>query len=359
MRPPGGAHLGIDFGTTNTVAALRAPDGRRVPLLFDGLPLLPSAVFAGDDGQLLVGRDATHLARTSPDRYEPAPKRCIDDGSVLLGDRDYPVVDLVAAVLSRVRDEAQRALDGPVHHVTLTHPAAWATHRREVLAAAASRAGLPAVTLVPEPVAAARFLTGLTRTPVPEHAVAVVYDFGGGTFDATVLRMTAGGFTVLATEGLPDAGGVDVDAALVAHIGAAHAARDPDAWQRLTSPATPAHRRARRTFWDDIRHAKEMLSRTASTTVHLPLFEHDVLITRDQLELLARPVLDRTVAATRSALAAAGAAASAPATIFLVGGSSRIPLAATLLHRAFAVAPTAVDSPETVVAEGALLVKPA
>ncbi|GAA0904922.1 hypothetical protein Vau01_109890 [Virgisporangium aurantiacum] len=329
-----------------------------MPLLFDGLPLLPSAVFAADDGHLMVGNDAMHLARTSPDRYEPAPKRCIDDGSVLLGGRDYPVVDLVSAVLSRVRDEAQRALDGPVHNVTLTHPAAWAVHRREVLAAAASRSGLPTVTLVPEPVAAARFLTSVTRTPIDEHAVAVVYDFGGGTFDATVLRMTAGGFTVLATEGLPDAGGVDVDAALVAHIGAAYAARDPEAWQRLTYPSTPAERRERRTLWDDVRHAKEMLSRAASTTVHLPLFEHDVLITRDQLEMLARPVLDRTVTATRSALAA-GAAASTPAAVYLVGGSSRIPLAATLLHRAFAVAPTAVDSPETVVAEGALLAKPA
>jgi molecular chaperone DnaK (HSP70) len=102
-----------------------------------------------------------------------------------------------------------------------------------------------------------------------------------------------------------------------------------------------------------------MLSRTASTTVHLPLFEHDVLLTRDQLELLARPVLDRTVTATRSALAAAGVAASTPAAVYLVGGSSRIPLAATLLHRALTVAPTAVDSPETVVAEGALLPEPA
>ena len=163
-----------------------------MPVLFDGLPLLPSAVFAGDDGRLLVGRDAVHLARTSPDRFEPAPKRCINDGSVLLGDRDYPVVELVAAVLSRVLDEAQRAMNGPVRDAIITHPAAWAGHRQEVLVAAATRAGLSDVTLMPEPVAAARFLTRVAGIGLGEHAVVVVYDFGGGTFDATAHRLSGG-----------------------------------------------------------------------------------------------------------------------------------------------------------------------
>ena len=356
--PSGGATVGIDFGTTNTVATLRRADGRRVPLLFDGLPLLPSALFATDDGQLLVGRDAVHLARTSPDRFEPAPKRCIDDGSVLLGDREYPVVDLVAAVLSRVLDEAQRTVDDSVRNAVLAHPAAWAGHRREILTAAASQAGLSTVTLVPEPVAAARFLTSITDTPIGERSVAVVYDFGGGTFDATVLRTGPDGVTMLATEGLPDAGGIDIDAAIVAHIAASHAADDPDSWRRLLAPSSPAEQRARWTLLDDVRHAKEMLARNAWTTVHLPLVEKDILITRDQLELLARPVLDRTVAATRSVLAAAGPATFTLAAAYLVGGSSRIPLAATLLHRALGLAPTVVDNPETAVAEGTLLLQP-
>jgi molecular chaperone DnaK (HSP70) len=101
-----------------------------------------------------------------------------------------------------------------------------------------------------------------------------------------------------------------------------------------------------------------MLARNAWTTVHLPLVDQDILITRDQLELLARPLLDRTVAATRSALAAAGPAASTLAAAYLVGGSSRIPLAATLLHRTLDLAPTVVDNPETAVAEGTLLLQP-
>lgn len=86
-----GYRVGVDFGTSNTAAVLAFPDGRVRPLLFDGSPLLPSAVFADPSAGLLVGRDATHAARTRPDRFEPHPKRCVDDGTVLLGGRcRYP-----------------------------------------------------------------------------------------------------------------------------------------------------------------------------------------------------------------------------------------------------------------------------
>ncbi len=118
-RPPRHA-LGIDFGTSNTVAVARWPDGRARPLLVDGSPLLPSAVYVEPDGQIIVGLDAVHSARLDPARFEPNPKRRIDDGSALLGDRELPVVDLIAAVLVRVADEWHRAV-GPVRpEVTLT-----------------------------------------------------------------------------------------------------------------------------------------------------------------------------------------------------------------------------------------------
>ncbi|MEV0129192.1 Hsp70 family protein [Dactylosporangium sp. NPDC050688] len=164
---------------------------------------------------------------------------------------------------------------------------------------------------------------------------------------------TSAGFTVTSTEGLPDAGGLDVDAALVAHVGAAYAVLDPQRWQRLQHPVDATDRRARWTLWEDIRTAKEMLSRSSSTSIHVPLYDRDTVLTRDQFEVLARPVIDRTVAAARAAQAAAGGAA--PSAILLVGGSSRIPLAATVLHRVTGVAPTTLEQPETAVAEGAAL----
>ena len=104
-----GFRLGIDFGTSHTAAVLRWPDGHVRPLLFDGSPLLPSAVYWEADGTLLVGRDAVHAARLDPSRFEPSPKRRIDRESVTLGDTDVPVTTMIAAVLSRVKDEAVRA----------------------------------------------------------------------------------------------------------------------------------------------------------------------------------------------------------------------------------------------------------
>jgi molecular chaperone DnaK (HSP70) len=105
---PAAFALGIDLGTSNTVAMLRWPDGRIKPLLFDSSPLLPSAVFADTDGRLIVGRDALHHARFAPANLEPNPKRRIDDGAVLLGGAEVGVGALIAAVLTRVAAEATR-----------------------------------------------------------------------------------------------------------------------------------------------------------------------------------------------------------------------------------------------------------
>lgn len=116
--------LAIDFGTSNTVAVLRRPDGRLTEVLFDGTPLLPSAVLAQADGSLLTGRDALHSARLAPERLEPHPKLRVDDGSVLLG-IEVPVVRLFAAVLTRVVAEARRVASAGFDTMVLTHPAGW------------------------------------------------------------------------------------------------------------------------------------------------------------------------------------------------------------------------------------------
>lgn len=100
-----GHRLGIDFGTTNTVAMLTRPDGRTRPLLFDESPVLPSAVFLRADGELDVGRDAARAALADPARYEPNPKRRVHEGTLLLGSTEVPVVDAIAAVFRRVAVE--------------------------------------------------------------------------------------------------------------------------------------------------------------------------------------------------------------------------------------------------------------
>jgi hypothetical protein len=353
----GGYRLGVDLGTSNTVAVLGRPDGRVTPLLFDGAPILPSCVCVTEDGDVVVGPDAIHSAASRPASFEPYPKRRIDDGTVLLGDVEVPVVDLLAAVLRRVADEANRVAGTTVGSVTLTHPAGWGAPRQEVLRAAAAVAGLPTPTLVAEPVAAAAYFVQVLGRSLPPGAALAIFDFGAGTFDASVVRREPNGFTTLAVEGLDAVGGIDIDAAIVEHIGEALTERAPEAWHRLLTD--PAERRHNRALWDDVRAAKEMLSRSSSSMVHTPIEGPDLPLGREQFDALATPLLAQAVAATDKAIRAAGRTPAELAGVLFVGGSSRIPLASTLLHRSLGVAPTVLDQPEVVVANGALLATPA
>jgi actin-like ATPase involved in cell morphogenesis len=354
----GGHRLGIDFGTSTTVAALAGRDGRVRPLLFDGSPLLPSAVYADAAMGLLVGADAVRAAVGSPAGFEGNPKRRVDEGTVWLGEREYPVADLVAAVLRRVGAEASRVAGGPVDEVVLTHPATWGRTRLAVLTAAAERAGLGTVRFVPEPVAAAAYFATVLGRTIPAERVIVVYDLGAGTFDVSVVRPSPGGFDVVATDGLPDVGGVDLDAAVVGHVRALTAGATT-AWQRLDWPQNPADQQARQTLWQAARAVKEQLSRHPTGELHVPLVDQRVHLTREEFEKAARGQLDRTAALTLTVLRAAGIPPEQVAAVYLVGGSSRIPLAATLLHRTLRIAPTIIDQPELVVAEGALHNRPA
>ncbi|MET7398281.1 Hsp70 family protein [Dactylosporangium sp. NPDC005572] len=361
-----GHRLGIDFGTSNTVAALAGPDGRARPLLFDGSPLLVSAVFADGDADLLVGADAVRAAVGLPAGLEANPKRRIDDGTVWLGEREVPVGALIAAVLARVGAEAARVAGGRPDEVVLTHPAAWQRARLGILAEAAERAGLGTVRLVPEPVAAAAyFATVLDHRVRPGRAV-VVYDLGAGTFDVSVVRPASSGpgtsagpdgsigFEVVASAGLEDVGGLDLDAVVVRHARGVTGADAAAAWQRLDWPQTAADQLARQQLWSAARSVKEQLSRHPRGDLHVPLADRRVHLTRTEFEAAARAHLDRTTDLTRTVLQSAGVPPEDVAGVFLVGGSSRIPLAATLLHRALRIAPTVLDQPELVVAEGAL-----
>ncbi len=353
--------LGVDLGTSHTVAMLRRPDGRTRPLLFDGQPLLPSAVYLDATGRLQVGADAVRLGHAEPGRLEPNPKRRVDDGAVLLGGVAVPVADMLAALLGAVAREAV-ATAGFLPPAVVTYPAAWGAHRRAVLGEALGKAGWPVETrLVPEPVAAARYFADVLRRPVPVGSSLAVFDFGGGTLDVAVVRNEGLGpgarsrFAVAASGGADDLGGLDLDAALVAHLGKTLAGAEPEAWRALTEPVTLAQWRARRQFWEDVRGAKEMLSRSSFAPVPVPGVEHAVHLTRDELEAAAEPLIRRGVAEAAAVIAAAGLKPAELAGMFLVGGSSRVPLVARLLHSDLGIAPTVLEQPELPVAEGAII----
>ncbi|MGH3757926.1 Hsp70 family protein [Actinophytocola sp.] len=347
--------LSVDLGTSNTVAVLAAHGLPPRVVEVDGAATMPSALFAADDGGLVVGRDADRRARLDPARFEPNPKRRVDEGTLLLGDVVVPVTDALSAVLGRVAEETSRQLGGAQpDELRLTHPAQWGPARRNVLLAAARLAGMgPNIVLVPEPVAAAAHFASFPGQQLGPGQALAVYDLGAGTFDVAVVGATQHGFTVLAEAGLPDLGGLDVDQALLEHVGREVSVRDPGRWQRLLRPESTADRRARRAMAEDVKAAKESLSRHPQTEVPLPEPFPDVLVTRVELEALIRPSLLRSVELLAGTIGAAGLAPDRLAGIYLVGGSSRIPLVATLIAEQLRVVPTSLDQPETAVALGA------
>ncbi|WP_158840350.1 Hsp70 family protein [Saccharothrix deserti] len=342
--------LSVDLGTSNTVAVLSAHGRPPRVVEVDGSATMPSAVYCEEDGTLVVGRDAERRARLDPARFEPNPKRRVDDGVLLLGSNVVPVTDALAAVLRRVLDETNRQLGGEsLDEIRLTHPAQWGSTRRNVLLSSARLAGVTGeIVLVPEPVAAASHYASLAVG----QALAV-YDLGAGTFDVAIVAATQKGFTVLAEDGLQDLGGLDVDQALLEHVGRQVSHRDPGAWQRLLRPESTADRRARRALQEDVRAAKESLSRHAHTEVPMPEPFEDVLVNRSDLEALVRPSMMRSVELLESTIRSTGMAPNQLAGIYLVGGSSRMPLVATMIAEQVRIVPTSLDQPETSVALGA------
>lgn len=343
--------VAVDFGTSSTVTVAAPSDGPPRVVVIDGGPLFSSGVFGAADGTLFVGRDAEQQAAVDPSRYEPHPKRHLDEGEFLLGDTVFPAVALVGAVLGRAVGEACALVRRPVDQLVLTHPAQWATTRIGVLRQAAASLA-EQVVLIPEPVAAAVF-HGRRHPPRDGQALAVL-DLGAGTVDASVVRRGPGGFEVLATRGDPTFGGADVDQAIIDHLGLTIAAERRVAWRTLLTGHDTEQRRSLRSLRADVRGAKEALSRHAYADVAMPAPFPDAHLSRSDLERLIEQPIRRTVTLLTDTVADSGVSSADLVGVFLVGGSSRIPLVGRMIHELTGRLPITLDQPETVVARGAL-----
>jgi molecular chaperone DnaK len=347
--------VAVDFGTSSTCVAVSVHGREPQVVAVDGHPLMSSAVYAAQEGTVFVGQEADRQAAIDPSRYEPHPKRRIDEPELLLGSTVLPVRDVIRAVLARAVAEARRLAGGaPVDQLVLTHPADWGGIRTRVLRQAANGLGTRIV-LIPEPVAAAVFHAASFPPAMGtgERALAVL-DLGGGTVDVSVVRREPPTYRVLSTRGDPSFGGADVDQLLLDHVGTLVSTVDADAWAALLQGRDLPNRRRRRVIRQDVRNAKETLSRHTYTDVPLPPPFPDAHVTRDDLERLIADPLRRAAALTEAAIREAGLTPAQLAGIFLVGGSSRIPMVARLIHERCGIVPTTLDQPETVVARGAL-----
>src|SRR4051812_34419231 len=174
---PAAVRLGIDYGAETTAAVLAHGDGRILPLPLDASPLMPSGVFVPPDGgPVVAGLRALHLALERPDCYVDDPRQRLTDRHIQVAGRDADVVDLVAATLRHVADEAARSVGGRVVDAVLTVPAGWGPRRRTLLREAATRAGFDRTDLVADPVAAAAWLA--STNPLSDGACVLVCDAG-------------------------------------------------------------------------------------------------------------------------------------------------------------------------------------
>jgi actin-like ATPase involved in cell morphogenesis len=346
-----GYTLSVDYGTTCSVGVVSSGAGVEV-LELGRSRYVPSLVLLGEDGRLVVGEAAVRQAALWPERVCATPKRFVGNPAILLGDSPVPVADAIAAVLAMLAGEAARRFGGAApERLLLTHPAVWAEERRGVLRQAAGAAGLGEPELVSEPVAAAaHYANGSLASG--DHVA--VYDLGGGTFDAAVLRRTEGGGFEVAGRPGGDAelGGEDFDDQLRDLVEQRGAEIDPEGFEAAREAGRGGDRI---NFRREVRNAKESLSDYDTYTLSVPGVHDPVRVTRRELEQLLAPHIRRTVSLLASTIADAGLAPSDLAAIYLTGGSSRIPMVSTLIAQELELIPQTQDDPKAVVALGAVV----
>lgn len=347
----------IDFGTSYSRAAIADADGRTEPIEVDGHLAVPSGIWADSGGRLVTGVAAQRQARLAPERWDRAPGRWIGrPGPLRLGQFEVDPVTAYAEVLRRLRTEATaRRGKQPPTGVRLTCPARWDAGRREVLLAAARRAGLGspplqhAPQLVDQPVAAALRLAALGRFPV--GAVVALYSLGGGSTETAVVESTPDGVRVRALGGIDGVGGELFDDLLYRQV-IAHAVTDVDAEvaHRLWEPPDAQWRRAGEDLFREVRRAKEELSQQHAVTLDTgQLVGTPVRLSRFELEGVLRPYVLRSARELAATVELAGLRPRQLDAILVIGGSGRMPLVSRAIYDVTGVqpqlAPDLVDEP--------------
>ncbi len=346
-----GYSLGIDLGTTFTAAAVWRDGRADIVPLGNHAATIPTMVFLREDEGVLIGDAAERRGLQEPARLAREFKRRFGDATPIMLDRTPFSADRLMALMLRqiVADVSQRQGGAP-DAVAITHPANWGQYKVDLLRQATQIAGIDNARLVSEPVAAAAQYASTERVDTGE--VVAVYDLGGGTFDAAVLRKTATGFDVLGTpQGIERLGGIDFDEAVFAHVrrivGEALGGVDT-----ASGPGRSALARLRQ----ECVTAKESLSSDSDATVAvlLPNLQTEVRITRVEFEDMIRPILRETVDTLKRVISSAGIADTDVKAILIAGGSSRIPLVSELL-KAELNRPVVTDAhPKHAVAMGAV-----
>jgi len=358
--------VGIDLGTTNSLVAVLDLTGPRIIEDADGNRIVPSVVSLSQDGQLIAGAEARALLLSSPERTVYSVKRLMgrgvgdvqeelklfpfriagDSESVIklaLGNRTFTPPEISAAVLRRLKENAEADLGAPVTEAVITVPAYFNDGQRQATKDAGRLAGLDVLRLVNEPTAAS-LAYGLDKR---KEGLIAVYDFGGGTFDISILRLHDGIFEVLATNGNTHLGGDDIDNLLLRI-----AIEDMQSeWGHNIAEDGEGLQRLRRA----VIAANEELSFAPEVRIALDYKEmrYQRLIDRTLFERLIAPIVEQTLEPCRACLKDAKLTPEQIDEVVMVGGSTRIPLVRTSVERLFKSKPHTELNPDEVVALGA------
>ena len=367
--------IGIDLGTTNSCVSVMEGNEPVVITNAEGRRTTPSVIAFVEGGEIKVGDPAKRQAVTNPQKTVYSIKRFMGNKfseskkeagrvpyKVVKGDNDTPRVDidgrlytpqeLSAMVLQKMKKTAEEFLDQEVTEAVVTVPAYFNDAQRQATKEAGEIAGLKVRRIINEPTAAA-LAYGMDKKG--KDQTIVVFDFGGGTHDVSILELGDGVFEVLATDGDTHLGGDDVDEKIINWLAEEFKKdenmdlrEDPMALQRLKEAAEKA---------------KIELSSSSQTEINLPYVtatasgpKHLVrTLSRSKFEQLIDDLVKRTIKPCQTALKAAGISKSDIDEIILVGGSTRIPAVQEAVEKFFGKKPNKGVNPDEVVAVGAAI----
>ncbi len=356
--------IGIDLGTTNSVVSVyRRGQVETIPV--EGRSTMPSALSVRPDGTMLVGYVARQRYLVDPVHSVISAKRFIGDGVTrwTLGNREFSPVDVSAAIISRLKQEAERFLGEKVTDAVITVPAYFTNAQKQATLDAGLAAGLNVLQLLPEPTAAAvayGFDKGRDQT-------LLVYDLGGGTFDVSILQVRSNRFEVIGVDGDFNLGGDDLDVIVAEHFtdlleqkldrdlgplkGVLGAANVPDSLPAEMLPARAALREAAEKAKIDLSESRE----TQVSLVDILGTSLELTFTRAEFDALIAPLIDRTIAKVRQVLKEAKLRPEEVDRVLLVGGSTRNRLVRERLTQEIKE-PYAADRVDEAVAQGAAIV---
>jgi molecular chaperone DnaK len=369
-----GKIIGIDLGTTNSCVAIMEGRESKVIVNEEGSRITPSVVAFTKDGERLVGQVAKRQAITNPERTVYSVKRFMgrkhaeiteeakivpykvvrgtnDDARVEIDGKPVSAQEISAQVLLKLKRAAENYLGEKVTEAVITVPAYFNDAQRQATKDAGEIAGLTVRRIVNEPTAAA-LAYGFDKK---QHQKVAIYDFGGGTFDVSILDMGDGAVEVLATNGDTHLGGDNIDLRIMEWLIAEFkkdsgldVSKDKMVIQRLKEAAEKA---------------KIELSSAMETEVNLPFLTADatgpkhltVKLSRAKLEAMIDDLIERSLEPCRKCLKDSGLNASQLDEVVLVGGSTRIPKVQEAVKKLFGKEPNRTVNPDEVVAVGAAI----